>query len=50
MVDMNEHVISSTQEVTYHNLDIVDCAVASTILDDTGDSLYEIHGLEFFAI
>ena len=26
MVDMNEHVISSSQEVTYHNLDIVDCA------------------------
>ena len=47
MVDMNEHVISSTQEVTYHNLDIVDCAVASTILDDTGYSLYKVHGFEF---
>ena len=36
MVEMNEHVISSTQEVTYRNSDIVDCVVASTTLDDTG--------------
>lgn len=35
MVDMNEHVISSTEEVsTYQNLDIVDCAVTATILAD----------------
>ena len=25
-VDMNERVIYSSQEITYHNLDIVDCA------------------------
>ena len=54
MVDMNEHVISSSQEVTYHNLDIVDCAVASTILDDTdtqGDNYafqYSWHNGDFY--
>ena len=35
---MNEQVISSSEEVTYETLDIVDCAVVSAaILDEDKD-------------
>ena len=38
MVDMNEQVISSSEEVTYETLDIVDCAVVSAaILEEDKD-------------
>ena len=33
MIVMNEQVISSSQEVSYENLDILDCAVVTADLD-----------------
>ena len=33
MIVMNEQVISSSEEVSYENLDILDCAVVTADLD-----------------
>ena len=41
MVDMNDHVISSSEEPSYHTLDIVDCAVSSAAILVDEDYQYQ---------
>ena len=37
---MREDLMSNTEEATYQSLDIVNCAVAATILDETDNFDY----------
>ena len=53
MVDMNDEVISSSEEansgsVTYQNLDIVNCAVATTILAENDETAVFDYAYEEF--